>query len=93
MDTQSYSVKILKDLVLDITLGSGVFEPTGTSTEIATAVNNYIVVPGKTLDFCQRSSYWSRLCSIFVFGFLVTCGSNHWQFRIPIRRKEHRAMY
>ena len=50
MDTQSYSVKILKDLVLDITLGSGVFEPTGTSTEIATAVNNYIVVPGKTLD-------------------------------------------
>ena len=50
MDTQNYSVKILKDLVLDITLGSGVFEPTGTSTEIATAVNNYIVVPGKTLD-------------------------------------------
>ena len=50
MSIKSYSVKILKDLVLDITLGSGVFEPTGTSTEIATAVNNYINIPGKTLD-------------------------------------------
>jgi len=50
MNTKSYSVKILKDLVLDITLGDGVFEPTGTSTEIATAVNNYIITPGKTLD-------------------------------------------
>ncbi len=50
MSTKSYNVKILKDLVLEITLGSGVFEPTGTSTEIATAVNHYISNPGKTLD-------------------------------------------
>ena len=50
MKTKDYSVKILKDMTLDITLGSGVFEPTGTSTEIATAVNNYIDIPGKTLD-------------------------------------------
>lgn len=50
MQTEEYSVKILKGMVLDITLGSGVFKPTGTSTEIATAVNNHIITPGKTLD-------------------------------------------
>ena len=50
MSTKNYSVKILKDLILEIELGRGVFEPTGTSTEIATAVNNYIIEPGKTLD-------------------------------------------
>jgi len=50
MQTEEYSVKILKDMVLDITLGSGVFKPTGTSTEIAMAVNNHIITPGKTLD-------------------------------------------
>ena len=50
MSTKNYSVKILKDLIIDIELGRGVFEPTGTSTEIATAVNNYIIEPGKTLD-------------------------------------------
>ena len=50
MNVKNYSVKILKDLVIDINLGSGVFEPTGTSSEIAIAVNNHITSPGKTLD-------------------------------------------
>ena len=50
MKTKDYNVKILKDMTLDITLGSGVFEPTGTSTEIATAVYGYVDMPGKTLD-------------------------------------------
>ncbi len=50
MQTEEYSVKILKGMALDITLGSGVFKPTGTSIEIATAVNNHIITPGKTLD-------------------------------------------
>jgi methylase of polypeptide subunit release factors len=50
MKTKEFNVKILKDMTLDITLGTGVFEPTGTSTEIATAVHGYVDIPGKTLD-------------------------------------------
>ena len=50
MKTKDYNVKILKGMTLDVTLGSGVFEPTGTSTEIAMAVYDYIDMPGKTLD-------------------------------------------
>ena len=50
MQSKNHSVKILKNMTLDITLGSGVFEPTGTSTEIAKAVCNHIISPGKTLD-------------------------------------------
>ena len=50
MQSKNHSVKILKNMTLDITLGSGVFEPTGTTAEIAKAVFDYIVSPGKTLD-------------------------------------------
>lgn len=50
MELKNYNVKILKGMVLDISLGSGVFEPTGTSTEIAKAVYDNIINPGKTLD-------------------------------------------
>ena len=49
MQSKNHSVKILKNMTLDITLGTGVFEPTGTSTEIAKAVCNHIISPGKTL--------------------------------------------
>ena len=50
MVTKDFSVKILKNMTLDVTLGPGVFQPTGTSSEIAKASHSYISNPGKTLD-------------------------------------------